>query len=206
MNARVIAWLPLLFGLACAAQETEHEVVLPQGTMIKLVMAETLNSKHAFKGQRVELQVAEDVLVGDALVIPKKTRVLGTVNVGLDKEGKRGNAHAVVVQVDYVRMGERKIELIGAAADKGKVDAGNVVAGAVFLGLSGALIAVNSRTGEIKEGTEVPAFVAEDVSLPVVAPVPVEKKEERKDPETEKSPDSLVSLYRGAGSFESASA
>lgn len=206
MIVRVIAFLPLLFGFTCASQETNREAVLAQGTMIKLVMAETLSSKHAFKGQRVELQVAEDVKSGDALLIPKKTRVLGTVNVGLEKEGKRGNAHAVVVQVDYVRMGDRKIELIGAASDKGKVGAGNVVAGAMLLGLSGVLIAVNSRTGEIKEGTEVTAFVSEDISLPVVDRVPKQEKEERKEPAPDTQADSAVSLYRGAGSFESASA
>ena len=183
MMPRMIALVPLVLSVACLAQQAEQVVVMPQGTMIKLVMAETLDSKHAFKGQRVELQVAEDVMVGDALVIPRKTRVLGTVNAGLEKEGKRGNAHAVVVQIDYVRLGDRKVALIGAAADKGKVKAGNVAAGAVILGLSGVLIAVNSRTGEIKEGTEVTAFVAEDVSLPTVQREAEPAKEKAQEPE-----------------------
>lgn len=162
----LLALLPLLMAAGSMAQSESNLLVLTKDTEIRLVMAETLTSKHAYKGERVELKVAEDVMVGNALAVPRNTRVLGTVHVGKAKEGDRTNPHQVVIAVDYIRLGERRIQLVGIHSDKGKVDKSAVVASAMLLGLTGALIAMNARTGEIREGTEVKAVVAEDVQLP----------------------------------------
>lgn len=161
-----------LLGGSAIAQSSANLVLLSKGTEINLKMAQTLTSKHAYVGERVELQVVGDVVVDGALLVPKNTRVLGTVHVGKAEEGDRTNPHQVVLQIDYIRLGDRRIALSGMHSDKGKVNKGTLVASSVFFGLTGALIAMNSRTGEIKEGVEVKALVAEDVSLPSLGPSP----------------------------------
>ena len=84
-------------------------------------MAETLTSKHAYIGQRVELQVADDVIVGGALLIPKSTRVLGTVTAGKKEEGKKDNPKTVAIQVDYIRLGDRRILPTGCIQTRAKL-------------------------------------------------------------------------------------
>jgi hypothetical protein len=162
----------VLFALlgSAVAQSSVNFVTLTKGTSIKLRMAQTLTSKHAYVGERVELMVAEDVNVGDALLVPKDTRVLGTVHVGKAKEGDKNNPHQVVIQIDYIRLGDRRIPLSGKHSDKGKVDKGKVVATTILFGLSGLLLAMDARTGQINEGAEVDAIVAEDVALPALGP------------------------------------
>ncbi len=72
----LLALLPLLMAAGSMAQSESNLLVLTKDTEIRLVMAETLTSKHAYKGERVELKVAEDVMVGNALAVPRNTRVL----------------------------------------------------------------------------------------------------------------------------------
>lgn len=170
---RLLACLvPLLFAVSLLAQSPAELVPLAKGTEIKLKMAQTLTSKHTYIGERVELKVAEDVVVGGALLVPRNTRVLGTVHVGKAKEGDRKNPHQVVIQIDYIRLGDRRIPLSGMHSNKGKVDKSTVIASSIFFGLTGALIAMDSRTGQIPEGTEVTATVAEDSALPSLGPAP----------------------------------
>jgi hypothetical protein len=112
------------------------------------------------------------VVMEESLLVPKGTRVLGTVKFGKREEGAKDNPHRVVIQIDYIRMGERRVQLNGMHSDKGKVSKGDLVAGALLLGLSGVFLAMDSATAEIKEGTEVNALVAEDVELPSLGTPP----------------------------------
>jgi hypothetical protein len=160
-------WMVLLTTVAIA-QTSGDAVILPEGTDIKVKMEETVTSRLAYVGERVELTVADDVVVGGALLVPRNTRVLGTVSVGKKDEGSRSNRHDVAIQIDYIRLGDRRILLTGSQIDKGKVNKEAAIAGAALLGVSGLLIAIDSRTGQIKEGTVMNATVAADVALPAL--------------------------------------
>jgi hypothetical protein len=124
----------------------------------------------------------------DMLLVPKGTRVLGTVSFGKEKEGAKNNPHRVVIKIDYIRHGERRILLSGMHSDKGKVNKGNVATGAVLLGLTGVILAMDSVTAEIKEGTEVNALVAEDVELPSMGPAPKKPEQGAPVPAANSSP------------------
>jgi len=160
--------LLLLTAGSAIAQSFSATEVLSQGTEIDLKMAQTLTSKNAHIGDRVELVVADDVIVYDAVLIPRNTRVLGTVSVGKATEGDKKNPHEVTIQIDYIRLGERRIMLRGRQSDRGKIDKGMAIASTVLFGATGLAIVMDARTGEIREGKEVRAFVAEDVTLPVL--------------------------------------
>jgi len=171
MKSLFAAVMLLPLAVVSVAQSASDLVILSKGTEIKLRMAQTLTSKTASIGERIELQVADDVVVAGALLVPKNTRVLGTVQEGRASEGDRKNSHKIAMQVDYIRLGNRRILVSGTYSDKGKIDRGAVVASTIAFGLTGLVVAMESRTGEIKEGTEIKATVAEDVALlPLATP------------------------------------
>ena len=138
---------------------------LQRDTEIKLRMAQSLSSKSAVIGERVELAVADDVVVDGLVVVPKDTRVLGTVKIGKKRE-KVENSHDLLIEIDYIAMSGKHIKLGGRQASSGKVNKGAAVASTAVLGLSGLMLAMDARTAKIAEGTIVDAWVDEDVELP----------------------------------------
>jgi hypothetical protein len=170
MKRLLAALLLPLFAGASLAQAPSATAVLSKDTEIRLKMAQTVTSKGAYLGERVELVVADDVNVGNDLVIPRSTRVLGTVKLGKAKEGDRKNLHQVMIEVDYIRLGDRRIAVRGTQSAKGTLDKSTAIASTALFGLVGLSIAMDSRTGVIKEGTDVKTFVAEEVTLPVLGP------------------------------------
>ncbi len=183
MRILVAVVIAAAFGLAGPARAQERpqavaaardearpsQVRVPGGTEITLRMAQSLDSKHAVMGERVELAVAEDVAVDGWVVVPKDTRVLGTVVTGKKKE-KAGNAHDVALEIDYVAMGDRHVLLAGDRSARGRTGKDTMVASTVLFGLSGYLLARNARTATIPEGTILTGWVAEDIDLPPIRP------------------------------------
>ncbi len=184
MKAKWILIPALSLGVSLSAQETAPVQITPakpieasnvaeppnmvkvaRDTEIKLRMAQSLSSKHAVIGERVELTVAEDLAVDGWVVVPKGTRVLGTVKVGKKRE-RADNSHDLLVEIDYIAMSGKHVKLGGRQAGQGKVNKGAAVASTALLGLSGLQLAMESRTAQIPEGTVVNAWVAEDVELP----------------------------------------
>ena len=60
----------------------QDAVILRSGTEVKLRFAQSLSSKHATVGEKVELRVEEDVKVDRTVVVPAGARVLGIVVQG----------------------------------------------------------------------------------------------------------------------------
>jgi hypothetical protein len=152
-----------------AAPRVEVSELLKAKTEVKLIFAQSISSKHAFTGEKVELRLADDVKVGDLVVIAKGARVLGTVVQGKKNE-RRGNSKDLAVSVDYILVDGMKVKLTGVQEQKAKTNAGAATASAIAFGLGGLLIYMDSRESWIREGTPVTAYIAEDVELiPVVA-------------------------------------
>jgi hypothetical protein len=93
--------------------------VLPVNTTIPLEFDEKLVSGVNARGSTFKMQVAEDIRVDDAVVIPKGTVVFGEV-VDSKKAGMLGNAGVLVLSARYVHLDQRDIRLhsaLGAAGD-----------------------------------------------------------------------------------------
>lgn len=153
----------LLLAVVLLASDAEAQV-LPAGTEVKLSFAQSLSSKHAVQGERVELRVAEDVVWDESVVIPAGARVLGTVTVGKRKE-KYGFGPGLAITLDYIVTPDRRIPLTGREAWSRKGDTGGDIASGFFFGLGGYLISHGRRVARVEEGTIVTAFTAEDVPL-----------------------------------------
>jgi hypothetical protein len=137
-------------------------LTLKSGTEVKLAFAQSLSSKHATMGEKVELRVTDDVKVDQIIAIPAGARALGIVVQGKKNE-KYGNSKNIAVRVDYVVVKGRKIKLAGEKFQKPKTDAGAATAAAIGFGVSGLMIYMNNREAWIREGAPATGYVAEDV-------------------------------------------
>jgi hypothetical protein len=126
-------------------------ILLSEGTELILKMAQDISSRAARAGEPIELTLAEDLKVGDAVVAKAGARALGEVVQG-KKPDFWGEAGEVSIRVHFLRVGDKKIEIRGAAGSAGV-----------------RYILIRGSQGGIKTGALVKAFVASDVEVSVVA-------------------------------------
>ena len=152
-----------------SASQPSGILVLKEGTEVSLKLAQKLTSKSAVVGEPVELVLAQDLKVNDAVVVRQGARVLGTVVTGKESEKKKTEAHGLAMRVDFLRAGDAKIRLRGERNAEGKRDKDAMVAGTIFLGVSGLLM-TSGKHYVIPEGSLVTAYVDQDIELPAVPP------------------------------------
>jgi len=138
------------------------DIILKSGTEVKLVFAQSVSSKHAAKGEKVELRVAEDIRVDHMVVVPAGARVLGTVVQGKKNE-KYGNSKDLAVSVDYIAVKGKRIKLTGERKQKPQTNVGSATAATIGFGLTGLMVYMSQREAWIREGTPANGYVAEDV-------------------------------------------
>lgn len=148
--------------------QSPTKLILKEGTEVNLKLAQRLTTKGAVVGEPVELVLADDLKVGDAIVVKKGARVLGAILEGKESEKQKGEAHHLKIRVDFLKAGDVKIKLRGEEAAEGKRNKKAMAAGAVALGVSGLLLASQKRY-VFEEGTPVKAYVDEDVELAIVS-------------------------------------
>ncbi len=126
---------------------TPKNVLLTEGTELTLRMAQDISSRAARPGEPVELTLAENLKVGDAVVAKAGARALGEV-----VRGKRpdfwGEAGEVSLRVHFLRVGDQKVEIRGALGSAGT-----------------RYVVIRGSQAVIKAGTLVKAFVAADAEV-----------------------------------------
>lgn len=136
-----------LLALSQTAPVAPKKVVLTEGTELTLRMAQDISSRAARPGEPIELTLAEDLKVGDAIVAKAGARALGEV-----VQGKRpdfwGEAGEVSLRVHFLRVGDQKVEIRGALGSAGT-----------------RYVVIRGSQAVIKAGTPVKAFVAADVEV-----------------------------------------
>jgi hypothetical protein len=140
------------------------ESVLRAGTAVPLVMSEsiTTNGKKLRAGQRIRLQVASDVRLGTAVVIPAGSLAEGEVT-DVRNKGMWGKSGRIEARALNVRVGDRLIRLSGTFDDKGVTGTGGVVASVLLLPVAGFF--VTGTSASIPVGAGVKAFLDEDLRI-----------------------------------------
>jgi len=92
------AALVLLSALGCFAQ-----IMLPEGTKVRVRLEQTISSATAEEGQVVDLAVSDAVKVNDIVVIAEGARVTGTVTQAREKR-RMGRAGKLDFSIDRVKM------------------------------------------------------------------------------------------------------
>jgi hypothetical protein len=139
----VLAWI----AAAQNAPEASKKLLLAEGTEVNLRMAQDISSRAARPGELIELTLAEDLKVGDIVVAKAGARALGEVI-----QGKRpdfwGEAGEVSLRVRFLKIGDQKVEIRGAAGSAGT-----------------RYIVIRGSQAIIKTGTPVKAFVTADTEV-----------------------------------------
>jgi hypothetical protein len=134
--------------------------LLRDGTAVRLKFAQDLSSKNAMEGDAVNFVLAEDVWVGDALVVRSGATAVGEVS-HVQRPGFLGKPAELNVRINYMKVGATRVRLRGT---KGKETAGSTGTLGILLAPLGLLMP--GKQIEVKEGTHLTAYVDEDVKLP----------------------------------------
>jgi hypothetical protein len=94
-----------LIAFVVSASIAFGQVVVPDGTKIRVRLDQTISSATADQGQSVELSVTEAVKVGDIIVIPEGARVTGTITEAQEKR-HMGRAGKLDFSIDRVRAAD----------------------------------------------------------------------------------------------------
>jgi len=146
------------------------KLVMGSGTPVQLQLAETISSRHAHKGDRLQFVVVKDVEVGGFTVIRAGAPAAGSV---VAVKGKRpfGMGGDVILKLDSVELasGER-IELEANREFKGRSHTirmvmGIAVTAAFYLPAAPAFLLTRGRDSTVLKGTEVTAYTKSPSSL-----------------------------------------
>jgi hypothetical protein len=141
-------------------------VVLKKGTEVPLKFAQSVRSSFTKTGDSIELVLADNVRVGDVLVLRKGARAVGSVTRG-QGSGSMGKGGQVFLQVDWLKTDRSTVKLSGEGG--GKQSHRFCWECGMFFGAVGILGGMGKEYN-IEEGTPVTAYVAEDVELSVLTP------------------------------------
>ncbi|MGB6430354.1 MAG: hypothetical protein WBF06_07190 [Candidatus Acidiferrales bacterium] len=158
------------FSCYAVPQATHPRFVLEDGTPVKLVLAETISSSSEHKGNLVLFSVAEDVSLGDVVVIPKGAYAWGTI-IAVKTKRKMGRGGRLEVAIDKVRLadGEKAplTETEGGDGDSHETQmaTGIAVTGALAWPAAPLFLLMHGKDITMRKGAETMAFVAGDDPL-----------------------------------------
>ncbi|MCI4589866.1 hypothetical protein MOK15_07150 [Sphingobium sp. BYY-5] len=143
--------------------------VLRAGTQIAVKTAEPLTTEHKKLqvGQRVQLEVAEAVLLNGQIVIPLGSPVMGEIT-DVRNKGMWGKSGRISARILYVRANGTQIRLTGQFDDKGVTGTAGVVAAIALVPVAGFF--TTGTSAKIPLGTPVTAFIDEDIDVAFTAP------------------------------------
>jgi hypothetical protein len=144
--------------------------VLEDGTPIKLRLSQTVSSADAHVNDLVEFEVLEDVMVGDAVVIPKGATALGTVTEAVPKR-RMARGGKLEIVMDSVRLSDgqkaplRAVKEAKGGGHTGGMTVGIVATAIVFWPAAPLFLLVHGKDITFPKGTDVPTFINGDMKL-----------------------------------------
>ncbi len=139
--------------------------LLKEGTEVSLKFSEALSSKTAHEDDRVNLELAEDLKVGDAIVAKAGTKAVGSVTHA-KKSGMMGKGGELNIRLEYLKIGDTRVRLRANKGKEGESKVGTTIALTILFGPIGLL--KHGKNVEVKEGSPLKAFVDEDTQLPAI--------------------------------------
>lgn len=144
------------------AADANGKYKLHEGDEVNLTFAQDLSSKTASEGDPVALTLADDLKVGDVVVAKAGAHAFGEVSRA-EKAGMMGKGGQLNLRLDYLKVGDTKIQLRGTKGKAGDNATGSTVALTVLFGPIGLI--KHGKEVNIQKGQALKAFVAEDVAL-----------------------------------------
>lgn len=149
-----------ILALPASAAQSAPKVTVPDGTEFTAVTTEEISSKTATEGDPLTFKVAEDVKVGDKVVIAKDTLVKGVITQA-KKAGMMGKGGSLGIRVESTTAVDgQTIKLRSSKGKEGDDKTGTTVALVVLFGPLGFL--KHGKNAKIKEGTPIKVYVDEN--------------------------------------------
>lgn len=154
----------LLISINAPAQVSK--VKLEQGSVVRVKSVSEISSKDARDGDLVDFVCAEDVFVGDKLVIKQNSRVFARIESaehakGLGKQGSLKFAFEGIKAVDGQKVPLRAVR----GTTEGKSTLGTTVALSVVL--SPLFLLKKGKEVKIPAGHILEAYIAQDIEIVV---------------------------------------
>lgn len=168
--AATVAPAPVAAAPVAVAPAT-GSVVLREGTELHIRFEDALSSATASEGDRFSISLETPITLADGTVIPAGYRGAGEVTHS-EKRKMMGQAGELNVRIDYIRIGDTRIQLRGQKGGEGDSRVGTTVALTVLFGPIGLL--KKGKDIEIQKGQAVTVYVDTDATVPLpLAPPPV---------------------------------
>jgi|SRR5690348_3938469 len=167
VEALLVGAALLVVPLAITARQDDTRnktLKLQDGTVVHVVFAQELSSEKNHPEDPVPCEIAENVKVGDAIVIAKGTPAVGKVSQA-EKRGGWGKSGTLVFSIDYVKaIDGSNVRLRGGSAQGGK----QFSAGAAVMGLSGGF--KKGKAIVVNKGSAMDVYVDGNHDVTVKAP------------------------------------
>ncbi len=154
--------------VAAPANAATVGALLPANTEVVVRLNEALSSSTARAGRRFEVSVARDVVVGNAVVVPRGTPGVGEVTWRTGR-GAFGKSGKMEIAVTALSLDGRTVPVSGKTRLEGRGGTGATI-GAVFAGGLVAGAFVTGRSASFEQGHEWRAFTTETLALGGAAP------------------------------------
>ena len=138
--------------------------VLRAGAPVPVVLSQALTTKgKALKvGQRINLEVAQDILLNGRVAIPARSPVEGVLTQVRNK-GMWGKSGAIFLEIKSVSINGVPVRLKGDMNSRGETGTAGVVGAVVALPIAGFF--VTGTSAEMPLGMPGRAFLDQDITL-----------------------------------------
>jgi hypothetical protein len=140
---------------------------LPSNTEVWVSLNNGLTSKQTKVGDKFDVTVSRDVMMGDYVVIPRGTPGHGQVAYRTGK-GAFGKSAKMEFDLVDVKIGERYIPVSGHYRLEGNGNTGAAVGAVVAVGVFGAFVTGHSAAAA--QGTEWKAYTKEPIMVAIAQP------------------------------------
>jgi len=152
--------------VAAPSASTGKGLKTPDGEKVRLILMEDISSATANQGDRVNFTVAEDLKVGDVVVIAKGATASGTITEA-KKRGMLGRGGKLTMSMDQVKAVDgQNIRVRATSGREGDDKTGKTVVVAVLAGPFALL--VKGKDIAAPKGTEYTAYIDETKEIAVV--------------------------------------
>ena len=140
---------------------------LPGNSEVWVSLDQTVDSKKLKMGDKFDVTVSRDVMMGDYIVIPRGTHGHGQISYRTGK-GAFGKSAKMEFDITDVALGDRSIPLAGHYRIEGQGNTGAAVGAVVAVGVFGAFVTGHSATAG--QGSEWKAATKEAILVAIAPP------------------------------------
>ncbi len=153
--AVLVSLLSVIAPVGMAAQEKDKILKIPDGTIVSVTITEALSSEKSHQNDPVHGKLAEDINVGDVIVMAKGAQVIGHVTEA-EPKGRWGHSGSLAYSLDYAKAVDGSNVRLRASSSQG----GEQSKAALMLGLSGAF--KHGKSIDVAKGASLNAYVDGD--------------------------------------------